>query len=605
MAIKIDFVSDVSQITRDLGSLGDRLDQAVDDMQQLEGAGEGAARSLEDVTDAGRDLDRVDAGDAARSLEDVSDAGEGAARSLEDVTDAGRDLERVGDAGHDAADGLGEVGDASGDAARDLTKVERALDDVADAGGETTRELRDVGDGAEKMTKEVEGEVDGMEKKVRDAFRNMADHARQSTGRVADTSRKDFDRAGDATETFRDEARSNLSETLSSFDGSLEGMVDGLQGTLGGVVADLGPAGMVGAGAIAAGIGVGMAYAENVAEGINEQGEIASALAQELSEVGGALDDIDLEGRMTEWGLAVQDNREVWEVWQDTAETGLEHVADMAQRAGTDFEDSFRGVTGSLEESQAMLEEVNSRITEMETNRGSLLDAYDLGAADQSNALHELKGEIEENIEAQERAKEIEELRADAIGVTNESLAEQVERQEELTGVLTSAEETELDYLDTLDKTNATIAENGRTLDKKTEAGRENRRALIDLRDGIFEYAAAELEAGASTEDVSRSLGEQRRAFMDAAEAAGYTETQAERLADAYGLIPEDIITDVSAKGVDSTKNELDSIDRSINTTVNVQPSGLEAAKNNIRYAFSTMNVAVNVRGNPVPVAAW
>ncbi|MCZ4324757.1 hypothetical protein [Brachybacterium paraconglomeratum] len=560
MAIKIDFVSDVSQITRDLGTLGDRLDDAVDEMQDLERAGRDAADGLEDVADAGKDLDRIDR------------------------------------AGRDAADGLEEIDRASGDAARDLGKVEDALEDVGDAGKDAGRGLRDVGDDAGRMSKDVEGEVDGMEGKVRAAFRNMADHARQNTGKIADTSRKDFDRAGDATETFKDEARSNLSETLSSFDGSLEGMVDGLQGTLGGVVADFGPAGMIGAGAIAAGIGVGMAYAENVAEGINEQGEIASALAEELRDVGGALDDVDFVDRMEEWGLAIQDNRETWELWQEKSETGLEHIADLADRAGTDFEDSFRGVTGTLEESQVMLEEVNRRITEIETSRDSVLDAWDSDANAQSNALHELKGEIEGNIEVQERAVEIEELRADAIGTTTDQISDQIDAQEELSSVLTDAVSSELDYLDTLDEVNSTLEENGKTLDKSSEKGRDNIRALIDLKDASFDYASAQIEAGESTSTVSAELGRQREAFVRAAEAAGYSTGEAERLADAYGLIPDEIITDVQTKGVDAAKNELNDLERDREVRVGVKTSGTESVGRAIERLSRNRTVTIFTR---------
>lgn len=559
MAIKIDFVSDVSQITRDLGTLGDRLDDAVDDMQQLERAGGDAADGLEKITDAGRDLDQV------------------------------------GKAGKDAADGLEKVSDTSDDAARDLDKLERSLEDVGDAGGNAGKGLREVGDDAEKMAKDVESEVKTMDDRVQKAFRNMADHARTSTGKVADTTRKDFDRAGSATETFKDEARSNLSETLSSFDGSLEGMVDGLQGTLGGVVADLGPAGMIGAGAVAAGLGVGMAYAEQVAEGINEKGEIAAALAEEIREAGGAIDDVDFVARMDEWGSSIQDTREVWELWQDQAKTGFQEISDLAADAGADYETMFRGVTGTADEAQTALDEVNRMLEEHRNNNaGWLADPLEMNK--QGAALLDLKGQIQDNIDVQEQAIESEELRADAIGVTTDELGKQIDAQEELSSVLSDAVSSELDYLDTLDEVNASIEENGRTLDKGTEKGRDNIRALIDLKDASFDYAASQIEAGESTAVVAGELGRQRDAFVEAAKSAGYSTTEAERLADAYGLIPSEIITDVEAKGVDAAKAELNDLEKDRSVRVDVKASGTESVGRAIERISRNRTVTIFTR---------
>lgn len=559
MAIKIDFLSDVSQVVKGMSTIGDRLEQAADEMEDLERAGRDAADGLEDVADAGKDLERIDR------------------------------------AGREAADGLEEIDSAAGDAAKDLGKVEHALEDVGDAGQDAGRELRDVGDDAGRMSKDVEGEVDGMERKVRDAFRNMADHARQNTGKIADTSRKDFDRAGDATETFKDEARSNLSETLSSFDGSLEGMVDGLQGTLGGVVADLGPAGMIGAGALAAGLGVGMAYAEKVAEGINEKGEIAGALAEEIREAGGAIDDVDFVARMDEWGSSIQDTREVWELWQDQAKTGFQEISDLAADAGTDYETMFRGVTGTAEEAQTALDEVNRMLEEHRNNNaGWLADPLEMNK--QGAALLDLKGQIEDNIDVQEQAIESEELRADAIGVTTDEIGKQIDAQEELSSVLTDAVSSELDYLDTLDEVNATLEENGKTLDKSSEKGRDNIRALIDLKDASFDYASAQIEAGESTSTVSAELGRQREAFVEAAKAAGYSTGEAERLADAYGLIPDEIITDVQTKGVDAAKGELNDLERDREVRVGVKTSGTESVGRAIERLSRNRTVTIFTR---------
>lgn len=218
----------------------------------------------------------------------------------------------------------------------------------------------------------------------------------------------------------------------------------------------------------------------------------------------------------------------------------------------------FEGAAGSIEDSRAALEQVNEALEEHRNSSEALSDPVGWNA--QGKALLALKGHIEDNIDVQEAAIDIEKDREDAIGQTTEGIMAQIDAHEELSDALTGSVESELDYLDTLDEVNAKIGENGKTLDKNTTAGRDNIRALIDLKDSALDMASAQIEAGESTGTVRNQLQGQRDDFIAAARAAGLTAGEARALADAYGLVPDQIITDVTAKGTDEAKRKINAV---------------------------------------------
>ena len=536
MAIKITFASDVSAVTRDMKTLGDRLHDTLDELQGIDRAGSQAGAGLDDL-----------AQDSSRAAEGLDDA-------------------------------------------------QRAMRETADAGDRMGRDLADAGDGFERMAEGVEKDAKNMSDNVEKAFRNMADETRAKTKKVADDTGSDMHRASEATETFKDEARSNLAETASSFDGSLESIVDGLQGTFGGVAADLGPAGMIGGALAGAALGTGMAIAQNIADGINEKGDIAADLAEDIRGVGGALDDVDFTARMEEWGTAIQDQRKWWELWQDTAQTGLEDVRENADKAGVSFEDMFKGASGSIEDARAALDIIDQKLEDIAQRDGIVAKANPRDLEEQRRALEELRGQIEDNIDVQEQAKQIEEDRAKAIGVTTDQLLEQVDAQDKLSDTMSDSVGSQLDYLDALDQVREGVEKNGAVHGTATKAARDNERGLIDLKDAAYDMAAAQIAAGESTETVSGQLAQQRADFIAVATSMGYTTSEAEGLADAYGLVPSQVITDVQAKGVDQTKAQLNGIERNIGVSVDVKERGVQAARNAIALIPREVTTTVRVR---------
>lgn len=171
----------------------------------------------------------------------------------------------------DVGQALDDVSDALDDLARDAKQrgmtTERAMSDVGRAG-------RDVGT-----------DIDQAGEKVERTFRDMVQDARKAETAVADVGTKgarDLSRVREAGEEVTQEIGSNLGEAVSSIRGDMSDLGQVGQDTLGGLAATLaggGPAGIVGAAALAAGaVGLGLITAE-----LEKQQEEADALRDRLS----------------------------------------------------------------------------------------------------------------------------------------------------------------------------------------------------------------------------------------------------------------------------------------------------------------------------------
>ena len=134
-------------------------------------------------------------------------------------------------------------------------------------------------DGAQTATKKLEKETKEtaatIEREFRDAYRKTKTASTDST----DAAKRDL-------QTLSDEAKANASETFSSFDGSAESFGDMLQGTLGGIVADMGPMGMALGAAGAVGVGLIMAAMGDAATATEEVKARTADLATEYITTG-------------------------------------------------------------------------------------------------------------------------------------------------------------------------------------------------------------------------------------------------------------------------------------------------------------------------------
>lgn len=100
----------------------------------------------------------------------------------------------------------------------------------------------------------------------------------------------------------------------------------------------------------------------------------------------------------------------------------------------------------------------------------------------------------------------------------------------------------------------ASAEEHGKTLDLNTEAGRANQTALDGIAASALSYSDAATKAGAGTEEIRTNMDRARGTFIDVATSMGMTSEEAAALADAYGLIPPTVETEVTATGADQAK---------------------------------------------------
>lgn len=144
------------------------------------------------------------------------------------------------------------------------------LQELGDSRGpeELEKGLKDAQTASEKLQKETKRTADVIEQEYRTAYRQMSQSADQN-----------MDRAREATRNFKDEARQNFAEVASSFDGSAQGIADGIQGTLGGAAISVGGAAGAALGALAI---VGGAVGNAIATAVDEDAKASEERIQSM-----------------------------------------------------------------------------------------------------------------------------------------------------------------------------------------------------------------------------------------------------------------------------------------------------------------------------------
>lgn len=122
-----------------------------------------------------------------------------------------------------------------------------------------------------------------------------------------------------------------------------------------------------------------------------------------------------------------------------------------------------------------------------------------------------------------------------------------------------------LSYQQSLADATAALGANGATLDANTQKGRDNQRALDGIASSGIGLVAAQAATGASTAQLTGTMAAARQGFVDTAIKMGATATQANALADQYGLIPKNVTTAVQVTGADAAKNKVQDLQNWIN----------------------------------------
>lgn len=174
-----------------------------------------------------------------------------------------------------AAQGLQETGDAAQDAAR-------RLGDLDDAAGDATRSLGDLDGGTGLST--LTGDADT----ARASLGDLGDTAKAAGDDVAAGMADGAEAGSGAFGDMRDEAGAALMEIAGSFDGTMQGAIDGVQGALPAIGAAFGAIGLVAGSAASIGMGLFKAGAEAAAERV-------AGLTERLRGLRGEIDRADFE----------------------------------------------------------------------------------------------------------------------------------------------------------------------------------------------------------------------------------------------------------------------------------------------------------------------
>jgi hypothetical protein len=491
-------------------------------------------------------------------------------------------------------DALESIGDALDDLARN-----KSGDKVGDKLGDSIK------DGARKANRSTED--------VEAGFREMAQAAKRESDEAGDAIGRNIKRgtekAEEGLEEVKREAASTAKESGASFDGSADSIIDAFQEVAANAFAGFGPAGLVAGLAVAGAMGIAVAGGQKVADALNDAKERAGELANELGDVGGDMSQVDLVGRIREWGVAIKDDVQFWEFWQKSAVSNVERVQESAQRLGLDFDKVFRGLSGyDSEAAKDTLVDVNRKIGDLEDKirsargQGNIFAGIQDTDGMQLDALRGMRRELEAVPDVMGDAQAADESMAEAVGRNSEVIRDRNDAQREATQSTLDAAGANLDLLDATDRANEAIKANGETHNEATEKGRANQQALIDLASATLATAEANYINGAATEESNAKTQQGRDAFVAAAQAAGYTADEARRLADTYGLVPETVSTEARLEGVKRAEEELARLVRERNAQIRVGADTSAAERAIFNLVNQQRTAKILVREQLVPL---
>lgn len=322
-------------------------------------------------------------------------------------------LGKVADGLDDVGDRLDQVGDGAKTSAR---TTERALDGIGDAAQDTARK-------ADKLDRDLTQALDGISRESRRAGDDLGRNIQRGA-----------QEADEGVDTLKENAGSNAKEIAASFDGSFEGMVDGIQGFVAEATEGFGAVGLLGGVGLAAAIGIGLNALTEAAEKANALTEEATGLSESIASAETASDAVAiLRDRFNEVANEIGDARSIWEVWQPRAVTKAEQFADAIRLGSLNavaLTDAFNNP-----DPVARLEDLRSVVADLQRNITDAQDAQigwneTTGVAEEvdSSLTRQLQNRIDvskaakdildDEVATQEAANAILEAKAAALGKT-------------------------------------------------------------------------------------------------------------------------------------------------------------------------------------------
>lgn len=304
----------------------------------------------------------------------------------------------------DAVDVLSDVA-KSGDRAGD--QIGSSLDDATRSADKLEQSAKDVGRGTEAGMKEAQVATSKFEDELRDAvtgLKNVSTASKNSTKEVADdfevSAREQKKLRKEAINEIGNEAKANAAETFSSFDGSAQSFVDGIQGTLGGLVSSLGPVGLAIGGAAAVGVGL-------ISGAIQKGTEQTQAFKDRVGELTGQLIEAGSRGKRSVADLTSEVKSLATET--DDSKTSLKDIKDISKN----LDEPFKKVTTAylnggdaldnlIKKNQGLQDIENARLNGLAAQGGFAGTSKYLNDLEQQNGvLKAQKKAIEEAQQAQ------------------------------------------------------------------------------------------------------------------------------------------------------------------------------------------------------------
>lgn len=270
------------------------------------------------------------------------------------------------------------------------------LEDAVDALEKVGREGDDAGEALERAMRDAQRESRELGDEFSKTAREISSSSKQASYRVKQDMSESTSAAKRDLNELKDEGIQNASETLSSFDGSVESFADGIQGTLGGVVSNMGPLGAaLGAGGALA-VGLFMAEFQRAEEKAQALRERVAEVAQEMIDAGSS--DLGLEVQLDTLRQIVAETEDARTTMRD-----LIDATDFADLDGLDIGPLARAMAGDLDMVDRQLAQVEETLTGIQSVG---YENYDAELAAQQQRLEGIRDDLIEvrdsTVEAQE-----------------------------------------------------------------------------------------------------------------------------------------------------------------------------------------------------------
>lgn len=425
------------------------------------------------------------------------------------------------------------------------------------------RETRNMSEALEDVATDLDGlgkDAKSLDGEVSDAFKSMSADAKKAGKSIGDEVKDGTRKAADGMEDLKSESASTARESAASF-GSIEDAADALQEVVANAFGGFGPAGMAAGIAAAAGIGLAISAMTENAERINENKEKMLDLAQTIRDNGGVLTEADYIRNMEEYGYAIQDTKEWFEIFQADAISGFERIKKIAHDTGLTTQDVFKGGFGDLPEARRQLQIVQDELKTLREKKdaifqteGAMIDPVDANTLDSLEKAEQL---ILDNISAQEGAAEVERIRKQAIeGTTaaqeeqNKAVEKQIDLMNDVAGKIEGAVTSELDLLDAIAGTTEEMKTNNSTWRDGSQAARDLERDILGNVSALSDWGQKQVDAGQDVDVVNGKVMAYRDTLIDQATKFFGSRDAAAAYIDQILKTPKKIDTDVNLNGI-------------------------------------------------------